>query len=121
VADGPGEDLSAAVEGIPAIRLAGEQPARPSTPTSLTGVWLARPVSEKDDVVALLNAELARVASSLERLEGAGQAEQARLDDIGAELEKGRLVREILQLEEKERILEQIQASQLSRPRARVR
>jgi wobble nucleotide-excising tRNase len=75
------------------------------------GEQLRQPLTDRDDPVALLTTELNRIEGRLKELKEAVQAKQDRLDAIAEELEKVRLVREILQLEEKKRIIEQIQES----------
>jgi DNA repair exonuclease SbcCD ATPase subunit len=72
---------------------------------------LGRPLADNDDPLVLLNCELSGVGRRLKELAGAVRAKQVLLDEIAGGLEKVRLVREILQLEEKKKMIERIQES----------
>jgi DNA repair exonuclease SbcCD ATPase subunit len=75
------------------------------------GQLLHRPVAANNDPVALLNDELRAIHDRVQALTSAVRARQERLDVIVGDLEKMHLIREILQLEEKSKILERIQES----------
>ncbi len=64
-----------------------------------------------DDPVALLNDEVGKTDQRLEVLKKAIEDKQARLGQIEQELNKIRIIGDILHLEEKQKIIEQIQRS----------
>jgi exonuclease SbcC len=72
---------------------------------------LEQPLTDRDDPLALLSAELNRIDRRLEEVKRAVQDKQDRLDSIGHKLEMMREIREILQLEEKKKIIERIKES----------
>ncbi len=75
------------------------------------GGLLERELTDKADPLALLDTEAGRVKRRLAKLRDAVQAKQERLNEIEAELDKVRLIREILLLEEKRAIIERIRES----------
>jgi DNA repair exonuclease SbcCD ATPase subunit len=75
------------------------------------GTLLGQPLTDRDDPLVLLAGELKRLQARLEELKRAVEEKQARLNAIVADLDKVRLVRDLLQLEEKKKIIERIQES----------
>jgi DNA repair exonuclease SbcCD ATPase subunit len=75
------------------------------------GELLDQTLTDRDDPLVALKGELIRIQGREEQLVRAIEARQARLDEIAGQLEKVRLIREILQQEEKKRIIERIQES----------
>jgi DNA repair exonuclease SbcCD ATPase subunit len=76
-----------------------------------TGELLGQPLIDRDDPVALLTAELSRIDRRLGELNNAVDARQNRLDGISEELKNVRLIREVLQWEEKTEFIKQIKES----------
>jgi DNA repair exonuclease SbcCD ATPase subunit len=74
-------------------------------------VLLEREIKEDDDLQALLNAEAGKIKNRLETLRKTIEEKQGRLSQIEEELEKIRAVDDILRLEDKKKIIEQIQQS----------
>ncbi len=75
------------------------------------GEALGRETTEKDDPLVLLNNQLDRIEKELKKLEQAVESKQITLNGIAALLEHIQLIVNILSLEEKKRIVEQIQQS----------
>jgi len=75
------------------------------------GGALGQGISIEDDLGVILSNELKEVNKRLEELGKAVKYKQATLDQIVSELEKINLIMDILDLEEKKRIVEQIQQS----------
>jgi DNA repair exonuclease SbcCD ATPase subunit len=75
------------------------------------GTLLGREVTPKDDALTLLSDEEKKITRRSKQLSGAVQQKQERLNDIEVELEKVRLVREVLQLEQKQTITKTLQES----------
>lgn len=75
------------------------------------GEALGREITEKDDPLVLLNNQLDRVEKGLNKLEQAVESKQKTLNGIANLLEQIQLIVNILNLEEKKRIVEQIQQS----------
>jgi DNA repair exonuclease SbcCD ATPase subunit len=68
-------------------------------------------LTPQDDAIALLADEESRIDVGLNTLKEAVDQKQNRLNEIAATLEKVRLVREVLQLEEKKELAEAVQES----------
>jgi DNA repair exonuclease SbcCD ATPase subunit len=76
-----------------------------------TGELLGRVIAMEDDPLALLNLDTETIEDRLQRLSRAVQEKQARLSDIEGELKKIQIIYDILHLEQKKKIVEQIQQS----------
>jgi DNA repair exonuclease SbcCD ATPase subunit len=75
------------------------------------GELLEKELTPQDDAIALLADEESRINGHLSKLTEAVAQKQNRLNDIAASLEKVRLLREVLELEEKKKLAEAIQRS----------
>jgi DNA repair exonuclease SbcCD ATPase subunit len=75
------------------------------------GALLKRDFGAEDEPLPLLNTEANRITERLQELSIAVQEKQIRLSDIEKELEKVKIIHEILHLEGKKEIIEQIQRS----------
>ena len=75
------------------------------------GELFKRELTKDDDPVALLNSEDERINRRLEELDKLIGARQVRLNKLDDELTKLRRVREVLQLSEKQRVIESIKES----------
>jgi len=75
------------------------------------GKELDREITAKDDPHSILNNELERIKKELEKLKKAVKSKQKILDRIDSFLRQIQLIVEILNLEEKKKIAEQIQES----------
>ncbi len=75
------------------------------------GEALGREITGEDDPDAILSNALKQVDKKLEELEKAVKSKQENLDEITSSLGKMQLIVDILSLEEKKRIVEQIQQS----------
>jgi DNA repair exonuclease SbcCD ATPase subunit len=75
------------------------------------GVLLGRPIGPQEDALALLRAEVERVRGRLDRLGRAVQARHCRLSEIEQDLDRVRLLRDVLQLEERRRAVARIEDS----------
>jgi len=72
---------------------------------------LGREITERDDPYVLVNKKLDSIDKELKKLEDAVRSRQGILDDIAHLLDKIELIVDILNSEEKKRIVEEIQAS----------
>lgn len=72
---------------------------------------LGRAISERDDLSVLINNEMKRIEEKLKELEQSVKSKQEILDKIVALLEQIRIVNDILNYEEKKKIVEQIKQS----------
>lgn len=75
------------------------------------GELLGRAITERDDLSVLINNELKRIEEKLKELEQSVKSKQEILDKIGTLLEQIRIVNDILNYEEKKKIVEQIKQS----------
>lgn len=75
------------------------------------GELRGRAITERDDLSVLINNELKRIEEKLKELEQSVKSKQEILDKIGALLEQIQIVNDILNYEEKKKIVEQIQQS----------
>jgi len=75
------------------------------------GELLAKELTLQDDAIALLADEEKKIGRRLTKLKDAVQQKQDRLNEVAGELEKVRLIRELLQLEERKKLAEAIQES----------
>ena len=75
------------------------------------GEALDREITAKDDLDTILSNALKKVNKELEELQQAVETKQETLDGIVSSLEKMQLIVDILSLEEKKKIVEQIQQS----------
>jgi exonuclease SbcC len=75
------------------------------------GSLLCRDIKAEDDPLALLNEEADKIERQLKRLVKAVKEKQDRLDQIEQELEKVRIIDNVLRLEEKREIIDQIEQS----------
>jgi DNA repair exonuclease SbcCD ATPase subunit len=75
------------------------------------GELLKKELTPQDDAIALLASEESRINGRLSKLTEDVVQKQKRLDEIAANLEKVRLLREVLELEEKKKLAEDIQQS----------
>ena len=73
------------------------------------GAQLGREIGAEDEAMSLLNDEADRIESRLQELSTAVQEKQTRLSNIEKELEKIKIIQELLHLEAKQKIVEQIQ------------
>ncbi len=78
---------------------------------SEAGALLGCEIRAEDEPLPLLNAEVERIEGRLQKLSTAIQEKQTRLSDIEKDLDKVKVIHEILHLEDKKKILEQIQQS----------
>ncbi|MEO0073009.1 MAG: AAA family ATPase, partial [candidate division WOR-3 bacterium] len=69
---------------------------------------LKREITEKDDPLALLNKRLEEVKDELKRLEQSIKSRQEKLNDIGAKVMQIQVIIDVLNLEEKKKIVEEI-------------
>jgi len=75
------------------------------------GEVLGREITARDDSHTILNIELEGIEKELEKLEQAVKSKQEILDGIASSLEQMQLIVDILNIEEKKRIVEAIQQS----------
>lgn len=75
------------------------------------GELLGWAITERDDLSVLINNELKRIEEKLKELEQSVKSKQEILDKIGTLLEQIRIVNDILNYEEKKKIVEQIKQS----------
>jgi DNA repair exonuclease SbcCD ATPase subunit len=76
------------------------------------GKVLKREITDKDDSLVLLNNELGKIESELSKTKEAVEAKQETLNKISNSLDQMSLVTDILSLEEKKRVVEQITESE---------
>ena len=79
--------------------------------TKDVGVFLGREITDKDDCEAIFRTELDRVLRELKKLEEAVRSKQERLDEVSSLMEQIHVIAEIIRLEEKKRVVEEIQKS----------
>jgi len=76
------------------------------------GEALRREITEKDDPIVLLNNELNKIQTELDKLKEAIEAKQNILSGITIRLEEVQLITDILNSEEKKKIVEEIRQTQ---------
>ncbi|MFQ6052428.1 MAG: AAA family ATPase, partial [Candidatus Hydrothermarchaeota archaeon] len=75
------------------------------------GKLLDREITDKDDPQVLLNNESGRIEKELKKLERAVKSKHETLDKVSILLEQTLLIADILNMEEKKKVVEQIQQS----------
>jgi len=77
--------------------------------TKEIGVLLGREITDKDDCEAIFRAELDGISRELEIIEQTIRSKQQRLDEVSSLMEQVHVIADITRLEEKKRIVEEIQ------------